>query len=330
MRFAGDGVSCSASRSAASPAAPRVLDPSRRCVTSGDPSTRGDLPTGIGEARDVRPGVALEAARPRRCPNGVPCGTKYGSARGGTAAGAVAIGGRARLRLALLGAGAHRGARRARGGHCRGTGGGREWRGAERAAHGVRASRARDGVTERLHVDVTRSLLGVETRGLTTNGINRTDGRCERPGGRGDARGPSGERRGQAGVSQSSVADDTSLASRGGERKRRVPVGSGARPIGASERSDEWIINSPSWNLARDPDRWKGSPRVSSGRARRWAGRNAPVATLRRRVARGRSFWSTGAGRARVLARDNEEGRSQQNFCQKPHPRQSRGCAAVT
>ena len=52
MRFAGDGVSCSASRSATSPAAPRVLDPSFRCVTSGR-SVHARRSSGKGSERPV-------------------------------------------------------------------------------------------------------------------------------------------------------------------------------------------------------------------------------------------------------------------------------------
>ena len=82
------------------------------------------------------------------------------------------------------------------------------------------------------------------------------------------------------------------------------------------------IINSPSWNLTRDPDRWKGSPRVfeRSRAAMGGSERTGRDVCVEGSLADGPS-WSTGAGRARVLARDNEEGRSQQNFCQKPHPK---------
>ena len=72
----------------------------------------------------------------------------------------------------------------------------------------------------------------------------------------------------------------------------------------------------------RDPDRWKGSPRVfeRSRAAMGGSERTGRDVCVEGSLADGPS-WSTGAGRARVLARDNEEGRSQQNFCQKPHPK---------
>ena len=74
--------------------------------------------------------------------------------------------------------------------------------------------------------------------------------------------------------------------------------------------------------MTRDLDGWKGARRVfeRSRAAMGGSERTGRDVCVEGSLADGPPR-STGAGRARVLVRDNEEGRSQQNFCQKPHPK---------